>query len=147
MATIFRRVIRGALLSVACAGCVVLLAGAVNAQGVGMPGIGVPGAGIGNPTRNLPQRQTPMAGGGAGGVPGQMNQRMGGAGMRPGQGPGFAAPAGNRSRGAGFAGVQTSASAYSGMARGGGIQRSSQGMSNISRNVGAPGLGNVGRRR
>jgi hypothetical protein len=146
MTIAFRFVIRGAVLAVVSAGCAGLLSGSVLAQGIGMPGMGMPG--VGNPAMNLPQRQGPMVGGGAGGVPGQMNPRIGGAGMRPGVGVGMPAPNMGGSRGAAFAGVPQSAAGFSGMARGmGGAGMTGQNMSNMNRNVVVPGIGNVGGRR
>ena len=144
MTTRFRFVIRGAFLAVVSAGCAGLLSGSVLAQGIGMPGMGMPG--VGNPAMNLPQRQGPMVGGGAGGVPGQMNQSMGG-GFRAGQGPGISAPAASRGRGTAFLGMPMSASQLSSQAGGGMIMRSGQRMSGMSRAVGVPGVGNVGSRR
>jgi hypothetical protein len=146
MTTAFRFAIRGAFLAVVSAGCAGLLSGSVLAQGIGMPGMGMPG--VGNPAMNLPQRQGPMAGGGAGGVPGQMNPRIGGVGARPGVSGGMPTPTMGRSRRAGFAGVPQSAAGFSGMARGmGGAGMTGQNMSNMSRAVVVPGIGNVGGRR
>jgi hypothetical protein len=133
---------RGILLAVALAWCAGLLSASACAQGIGVPGIGMPG--VGGSMGIMPQRQGPMAGG-ASGVPGQMNPRMGGSGFRPGQGPGMAAPNYGRSRGTAFVGTPRDASSLSSMAGGGMIQRSGQGVANMSRAVGVPGAGNVGR--
>jgi hypothetical protein len=130
---------RGMLLTGALACCVGLLSASASAQGIGVPSVG-------SSMGHMPQRQGPMAGGGIG-VPGQMNPRIAGGGMRPGLPPGGMGAAGyGQSRGAAFGGPRN-ASAYSGMAGGGMIQRSSQQMSGMSRAVGVPGVGNVGGRR
>jgi len=144
MNTVLRSAIRGMFFAVALAWCGGWLSASASAQGIGVPGIGMPGAG--GSMGYMPQRQSPMAGGG-GGMPGQMNPRMSGGGFRPGQGAGMAAPAASRSRGAAFTGVPMNASQLSGQAGGGMIMRSSQQMSGMSRGVGVPGVGNVGGRR
>jgi hypothetical protein len=133
---------RGILLAVALAWCGGLLSASASAQGIGVPGIGMPG--VGGSMGYMPQRQGPMAGT-AGGVPGQMNPRMGGSGFRPGQVPGMGAPSYGQSRGTALIGTPRNASAFSGMAGGGMIQRSSDGVANMNRAVGVPGVGNVGR--
>jgi hypothetical protein len=132
---------RGMLLRIiALAWCVGLLSASVSAQGIGVPGVG-------SSMGYMPQRQGPMMGGGAVGVPGQMNPRMSGGGFRPGQGSGMGAPASSRSRGSGFMGMPQNVAGFSGQAGGGMVMRSSKQISGMSRAVVVPGLGNVSGRR
>jgi hypothetical protein len=122
---------------------------AANAQGIGVPGVGMPGVGmgVGSPVGNLPQRQTPPAGGGTIGVPGQMNSRMGRSGMPPGQVGGLAGGGVGRSRSAGLMGTPRNAAGFSQMARNAGGQQSSQNIIQNNRNTGTnvPGYGRARR--
>jgi len=104
-------------------------------------GLGLPGVGVGAPMMRPPQRAAPQ--GGAGGAPGQMNQRMGGT-ARPGQ------PVNRSSPSNGFTAMLPQRSAaHANINRGGNMVKSGAGMATGTKMSGAmvPGLGNVGRGR